>query len=72
MDFTFQFKNLFLHSVPEKTFFEKMYNGKPKLFFVKLFGCVASIHFEKPFRTKLDQTSKMDYFLEVRIIISAI
>ena len=39
-----------------------MYNGKHNLFFVKLFGCVASIHFEKPFRTKLDQTSKNGKF----------
>ena len=40
-----------------------MYNEKPKLYFVNLFGCVAFMLIEKPFRKKLDQTSKKRIFL---------
>ena len=54
---------MLLHSAPEKTPFEMIYNEKPNLSFVKLFGCVAFMHIEKPFRKKLDQTSKKGIFL---------
>ena len=39
-----------------------MYNEKPNFSFVKLFGCVAFKYIEKPFRKKLDQTSKKRKF----------
>ena len=42
-----------------------MYNEKPNLSFVKLFACVAFMHIEKPFRKKLDQTSKIGIFLGI-------
>ena len=53
---------MLLHSALEKTPFELMYNEKPNLSFVKLFGCVAFMHIEKKFRKKLDQTSKKGNF----------
>ena len=59
----FHVKNMLLHSALEKRPFEMMYNEKPNLSFVKLFACVAFMHIEKPFRKKLDQTSKNGIFL---------
>ena len=57
-------KNLLFHSALEKTPFEmKTPYEKPNLSSIKLFGCVAFMHIEKPFRKKLDQTSKKGIFL---------
>ena len=42
-------KILLLHSVLEKTPFEMMYNEKPNLYSVTLFGFVAFMHIEGPF-----------------------
>ena len=72
LNMAFYVKNLLLHSAPEKTAFEMMYNEKPNLSFVKLFGCVALMHIEKPFRKKLDQTSKNGFFLGLLIIVIVI
>ena len=62
LNMAFFVKNMFLHSVLQKTPFEMMYNNKPNSSFVKLFGCVAFMHIEKPFRKSLDQTSKKGFF----------
>ena len=61
---------MLLHSALEKTPFEMMYNEKPHLSFVKIFGCVAFMHIENPFRKKLDQTSKREFFLEILITVN--
>ena len=54
---------MLLHSALEKTRFEMMHNEKPNLSFIKLFGCVEFMHIEKPFRKKLDPTSKKGILL---------
>ena len=63
LNMAFYVKNMLLHSALEKTPFEMMYNEKPNLSFVELFGFAAFMHIEKPFRKKLDQTSKKGIFL---------
>ena len=67
----FYVKNMLLHSALEKTPFEKMYNETPNLS-SKFFVCVSFMHIEKPFRKKLDQTSKKEFFLGILIIINVI
>ena len=52
LNMAFYIKNMLLYSAPEKTPLELMYNKKPNLSFVKLFGCVAFMHIEKQFRKK--------------------
>ena len=50
-----------------------MYNEKPNLFFVKHFGYVEFMHIEKPFRKKLDQSSKIGFFfLGILITVNVI
>ena len=62
LNLAFYVKNMLLHSALEKTPFEMMYNEKPNLSLVKLFCCVSFMHIGKPFRKKLDQTSKKGIF----------
>ena len=62
LNVAFYVKNMFLHSVLEKTPFEMMCNEKPNSSFVKLFGCATFMHIVKPFRKNLDQTSKKGFF----------
>ena len=63
LNMAFYVKNMLLHSALERKLFEMMYNEKPYLSFVKLFGCVSFMHIKKQFRKKLDQTSKKAIFL---------
>ena len=58
LNMAFYVKNMLLHTALEKTPYEMMYNEKHDLSFVKLFGCVAFMHIEKPFHKKSDQTSQ--------------
>ena len=54
---------MLLHSALEKTPFEMMYNEKPNLSFVKVFGCMAFMHIEKTVSQKIRSNLKKREFL---------
>ena len=56
-------KNMCFHFTIGKTPYVSLYGEKPKLNFVKIFGCVAYSFVEKQFRKKLDKNSKSKIFL---------
>ena len=65
-------KNMIFHSAIEKTPFEVMFNEKTNLSFLKLFGCVAFMHIEKPIRTRIRSKLKRRNFLGTLITVSDI
>ena len=63
-NYTFYVENYLLHSAAiGVTPNERMYGVKPKLEFLRTFGCTSYVLIEKQFRKKLDKAAEVGVFL---------
>ena len=60
--YTFYIKNMLLHSATKRTPYERNYDEKPNLSFIK-FGCKVYSFVEKQFREKVDERANVGVFL---------